>query len=314
MKRHVSWAMILLGACGRAPVAEQAPAPVTQDAQQESYQKFKPPEIGFQIDTGEFDIQPHTEVYRCGYVELPSADDLDVIRFDSTMLPGSHHMNVFAMHKRDEKFKPGVREDCPFVDFSLMDYVYAAQTPSAKAELPANVAIKFKARTQFVVQMHYINAGDTVRKAGVKINFTGVAPGTITTFANVILTTNLGIKVPPKSTKVVAGSPCIVSKDIRVVGLASHAHKRLVDFTAKFYDGAKATDTVYNTTDWQHPEYTYFTPPMLVKAGQGFTYACTYKNDNDYEVKYGGEADDEMCMLVGYYYPANDGGIYCIDG
>ncbi len=276
---------LILAACEKAP----EPAPPTEE--EKRYQEFKPPEIGFQLDSDE---------------------DIDVIRFDSTMHRGSHHMNVFKLRERDDAFEPGIRS-CPMLDTAEFDYVYAAQTPTASAVLPENVALKFRARSHFMIQMHYLNAGDSDIKAGVKINLVAVKPGTIKQFAGVITATNLDIDIPPKSTGTVRGR-CVPGRDFKLVGVASHAHKRLQEFKVNFFDGSGETELLYQTSDWEHPEYIYFRPPLLFTKEQGFTWACTYHNETDRPLREGGRAEDEMCIAVGYYFPAepDEGPIYCV--
>ena len=60
-------------------------------------------------------------------------------------------------------------------------------------------------------------------------------------------------------------------------------------------------------TDWEHPGIGYWTAPdfLTMKSGDSFTYGCSYQNDDDVTVTVGETAaSNEMCMAVGYYFPA----------
>jgi len=60
---------------------------------------------------------------------------------------------------------------------------------------------------------------------------------------------------------------------------------------------------------WPHaPAFYAFTSGKL-------TYQCEYLNPNTYEIKTGDSAaTDEMCMAVGYYFPAPTGqGHFCLN-
>jgi hypothetical protein len=41
-----------------------------------------------------------------------------------------------------------------------------------------------------------------------------------------------------------------------------------------------------------------------MEESASFSFSCTWFNPDDHEVTYGGSANDEMCFVFGYYYPA----------
>ena len=50
---------------------------------------------------------------------------------------------------------------------------------------------------------------------------------------------------------------------------------------------------------------TTFTPGLHVAAAATLDYHCDYHNDEARDVYQGARSTDEMCMLIGSYYPAD---------
>jgi len=76
-------------------------------------------------------------------------------------------------------------------------------------------------------------------------------------------------------------------------------------------DAGVAGELVYSNDDWTSPELAFFTDnPISVPAGSGFEFRCSFENTGDSAVSYGYETSDEMCMMVGVYYP-DDGFKVC---
>jgi hypothetical protein len=66
--------------------------------------------------------------------------------------------------------------------------------------------------------------------------------------------------------------------------------------------------------DWEHPGVALWKGPdfLTVNAGDTFTYSCSYENTASTAVTVGETAaTNEMCMAVGYYFPA--GNVSCRD-
>jgi hypothetical protein len=64
---------------------------------------------------------------------------------------------------------------------------------------------------------------------------------------------------------------------------------------------------IVHTTDWEHPDVGLWNAPnyLTVKAGDSFTYSCAYTNNSASPVLVGETAaTNEMCMAIGYYFPA----------
>jgi len=90
---------------------------------------------------------------------------------------------------------------------------------------------------------------------------------------------------------------------VEVLFLASHTHELGIEFTVAPFDGTTTGDIFYTNDDWHDPKIIQYDPPLVIPAGQGFEYACTWRNDRDEDVSYGLESTDEMCNLAIVHTP-----------
>ena len=62
-------------------------------------------------------------------------------------------------------------------------------------------------------------------------------------------------------------------------------------------------EEIYTTDRWEQVPAGDFAPPLQVKAGDALDFRCDYMNPEAREVVQGLTTRDEMCMLIGPYYP-----------
>jgi hypothetical protein len=86
-------------------------------------------------------------------------------------------------------------------------------------------------------------------------------------------------------------------------------HKRGVGYEAS----VMGSSPFYMNDKWEGVPVEKFDPGMTVKAGSTFDYYCDYKNTEAHDVYQGPRTTDEMCMLIGSYYPADPATSYCAD-
>ena len=94
-----------------------------------------------------------------------------------------------------------------------------------------------------------------------------------------------------------------MTHDVDVIFAASHMHGRGVEFTIRQFDGTETSEIFYSNDDWHVPKIVQYDPPMQVKAGEGFEWACTWTNEDAEEVNYGLKSSDEMCNFAYVFTP-----------
>jgi hypothetical protein len=276
-----------------------------------------PPDHGFQIVSPAVDIDPGVEVTYCFYFKTKNTSELAIQKWASHMTSGSHHMIVYLTPTDLET--PGTlsTRDCGFGGGgSGPVWTYSAQSADAQSVLPPDdgagtpVGQIIKANQSGFIQMHYLNASDNVIHAHVELNAYAYADTVRVTPAAPFVTYNTMINLQPASAGMVNGN-CTVSPDAKFYVMTTHTHKQGVHTFVK--DGALK---VFDSTDWEHPgEQPWNAPPFFSFTSGKLTYQCEYMNPTNRLILTGDSAaTDEMCMAIGYFFPAVGGkGHLCID-
>jgi hypothetical protein len=260
------------------------------------------PSEGFQIVTppGMFTLQPGQETLPSYCAVLPNTAEFDVGRMQSWMPPGSSHQ-LFVYQQQ----AGGACEAVPGA------WIFAASIPGTIVELkmPDGVGVPLQAGTQIVLAMHFINTSTTPEQPQVKLNLFGIS--NLRYKAGSMVSFNTAIDIPSATaagpgSQTVTGT-CTPPAGASFFAMGTHSNARTTVADVNFFSGG-ATTNIVHTTDWQNPDVgVWLAPPFLaVGAGDQFTYSCAYANDGASPVTVGEMQANEMCMTVGYYFPAGN--------
>jgi Copper type II ascorbate-dependent monooxygenase, C-terminal domain len=263
---------------------------------------------GFQfvLESGSVTIQPNTEAYYCYYNTIPGNAAIQVGAFQSWMSVGaSHHFITYEASRGGTPDK--TIQQCSGV---AGKWVYATSVSGQIIELkmPDGVGLSMSSGTQLIMNMHFVNPNSTPISPVVKLNV--LYAKNVQYQAGTMISFNAGINVPPATaagpgTQTVSGS-CSAPVGSKFFALTSHTHKHATDTKVNYVSGGQVQNVV-NTTDWESPDVGLFYAPnfLTVKAGDSFTYSCSYSNTTSSPVRVGETAaSNEMCMAIGYYFPA----------
>jgi hypothetical protein len=260
-----------------------------------------PPTEGFQLVSPDITLAPGEEVTKCWYFQTPNTVEKGITRWESQMTPGSHHMIVFFSDELQEA--PGtIVEDCGFTGSAgAAVWTYSSQRPQGEQQLPEGVGMKVNAGQYGFIQMHYLNTGEGNLDAHVTLNVVTHPDGTTYTRAAPYITFHNDISIPPNSDATFSGS-CPVPTDRDFYQLGTHAHKQAVHMQVE--DGASM---VYQTDSWSDAEAAeWLDAPYHRFASGTLNYSCDYHNPTGRTITTGDSAaTDEMCMAVGYMFPAD---------
>ena len=231
--------------------------------------------------------------------------------------PGSHHLLVYrtpytSIPTVDEH---GVAHDTSgpidapkggTADWKIDGVVGGAQSADAPPVidgLPPGVAFKLEGGTVVLMNTHYLNATSKPITVDARINLWTIPKEQVTQEAGVLFFYDPIIRLPPKSSGY-AEMTCPVQADITVLNLQTHMHRRGVRGEASFSSvGSVTPEKIYQSDNWEAVPVKQFAPGMPMKAGSSISYHCNYKNDEDRTILQGLSTKDEMCVLVGVYYP-----------
>jgi hypothetical protein len=193
---------------------------------------------------------------------------------------------------------------------NIPSWTYAAQTETAEIVLPTDdgsgkpLAQKIAPNTPAYFQMHYVNRSDTVVQAHVTLDAFALPAAAAYTQTSPYITYNSQISIAPGATNDIESMTCNVPQGIKFWSMSTHAHKQAIE--TQVNDGS---NVVFTSSDWEHPgSRTWMATPFYTFTTNTLTYACTYNNTGDNSgvtVVSGPSAQtNEMCMAIGYYFPA----------
>lgn len=277
---------------------------------------------GFQIETPDnaITVEPNQEAFLCFYKTLPNTMAFDIGKMQSWMTPdSSHHFIAYEIASGGgSPFGGGQQLDGTLqtCQFGGGTWMYATSVAGAVIEMkmPDQVGLPVAAGTQIMLNMHFINPGTSTAHPKVKMNF--LYAQNVTYKAAAMISFNTGINVPAATqngpgTQTVSGT-CNPAVGSKFFIMTSHTHKHATTTNVNFVSGGKTTNVVH-TTDWEHPDVALWGAPdfLTVKSGDTFTYSCSYSNSGTSPVTVGETAaSNEMCMAIGYYFPA--GTAFCL--
>ncbi len=265
------------------------------------------------------DLEPAVETERCRFFAVPPGG-LYVNRQEVRFTAGSHHVLLFntpyTSIPTKDRFGTAVDTsgvfDCgaqgPTAHWEVDGVAGGSQTANGApivGDLPADTAVKLPAGTVLLMNTHYLNATDKTQHTDARINLYTIPAEQVKQEAGFIFFYNPFIKVPAMGTAV-ASEVCPVLSDISLVNAQNHMHKRGVGYEANLLDSSGSKlEELYKGTEWEEVVMRKNTPPKVLKQGQMIQYHCEYKNHEDRVITQGLSTKDEMCMLIGLYYPRN---------
>ena len=300
------------------------------------------PGEGYQLHLPPFQIQPGTEreVFFATQIRdengAPVEGDIFINSYEIFYPSGSHHFILYRMTEQavsDGIINVGVAADIgvdPAHTFRELDpadpqalgnigvhrfFVAGTQSEDASFALPEGVALRLPGDTLFDMNSHYINAlGSETLLGEVYINLYTLPPEDVVYEAIEIFASNTQINIPPGLSRVAKMDWYVEDEldqqginpgaELHVMMLTSHMHRHgeLFEITQMSND-----NLLHRSLAYDDAPITFYTPPIVLDATDGLSFACTHHNyDRDVPIEFGFTSEDEMCLIVGYYYvPVN---------
>jgi hypothetical protein len=265
-------------------------------------------------------LEAGVEAEHCKFMQAPDREmwvTRDEARFDQ----GSHHV---LLYETEYDAIPTKTEDGQTVDTSrvfdctdgatrgwrITKLIGGSQNSDGDSMLsfPPGVAMPVRPGAVLLMNVHYINASDQDIEPEARINLYTVPEEEVDTEGDLLFLYNPLIRVPARGSAR-ARWRCPVDKDITIANVQSHMHARGVGYAAMI----TGEEPFYENDRWSDVEVKSFEPALQISAGQSLDYYCDYQNDEDHVVYQGARSTDEMCMLIGSYYPADPGISACED-
>jgi hypothetical protein len=242
------------------------------------------------------------EVYKCQNFANPFGGEGAFDAIESHMSVGSHHLAVFYR----EDITNGAIEDCSGLEFSAGPF--GTQLRDDRVEYPAGIAAVIDANQGIRLNAHYVNTTSQELTPTVVFKIHKVAAGAQYQRAGLFTMTTLKIDVQPYETKTI-GVDCTAPADMNILSATSHMHRHGVAFRSNV-DG----QAFYTSSTWDDPPRQSFDPSRLIKTGDKIHFECDFVNSTADPLTFGeSAATNEMCVLLGQFYPYDTNGQVALD-
>jgi hypothetical protein len=253
------------------------------------------------IDLPSFSVGPGQEVFMCYYVP-PDTEDRWVQTVTIDMAPGSHHLVVLRIPNGGATATGPAPCDGLFGGHFPSAMMPGSQEPHTEYAFPDGFGMKVPKTDGLYFQSHYLNATtDQTLEAHVVYTMGNVDQSSVKTQVGSLFYGQWGLKVPTgRSTQSMS---CAAPQDFNLLYAFGHMHRHALSF-----DSSVAGKPLYHTDTWDNPKTgAYDMPGFAVATGDTITWSCTYENDTGSTLVFGDSATkNEMCILAGQYYPADN--------
>lgn len=275
---------------------------------------LNPPENGFQLHLGPFEVNPNFEREFFQYTDTKQNEDIFVNRIEIEMRSGSHHFILYS-------FIPGTtNEDLPVYDESRElrnesgglvlstlrsmqhhQFFAGTQWPRHDYKYPPGVALKLPSNFGLDQNTHYVNRTDSIMIGEIYSNIHTIDESEVLHVAELFTMTNRDLVLPPKKVTTITKTFEVNTKT-SIGQVFSHAHEKMTEFVVEIDGGPRDGEVIYWTDDWEHPPILDYDPPITLNAGEGLKLITTYDNPTSETVRFGFASTDEMMILFGWYY------------
>lgn len=257
---------------------------------------------GAEVEYCRFQVVPETWVTR------------DAVEFSA----GSHHVLIYqtpyeTIPTQKDDGKPidtsGVFDcsDGATNGWSVTKLVGGSQNASGESMLSFPPGIGARIGGVLLINAHYRNASDADLDARVKVTWDTTTADKIEQEGDILFLYNPLISLPPGGESR-AHWRCPVYADITIANVQSHMHARGKGYEAR----VDAATPFYVNDRWEGVPVKRY-ESFQVRAGSTLDYYCDYLNTSGVPIHQGPRTSDEMCMLIGSYYPADGRTARCRD-
>lgn len=274
----------------------------------------------FTVTSPTIDVTAKSDSTYCYYFHMPNTANVSIKKWASHLTDGATQLTLFLTDT--DKAISGTISGSSCGIMTNQDTVvwsYSADIADAEMVLPADdgtgqpVGMAVRAGQPAILQIHVVNPADQSISAHVELAGYAHPAGTTATLAAPYVTYNAHIDLPAATpatptTDTVFGD-CTVDPAAKFFSISIHTFKQGIHTFVKDKD-----TMVFDNVNWQNPRpASWDTTPFFSFASQKISYQCEYANPNGYSISTGDRAArDEMCVTVGYYFPAEDStGHFC---
>ncbi|MSP25844.1 MAG: hypothetical protein EXR75_11930 [Myxococcales bacterium] len=315
-RSSVAVCLALMG-CSSADPSAPAETPTVVDTGHPP--KSGPPQDvvgGFAIAIPDEVLAPGVETHPCYIFPLELEGPSRIVGGGRlTTGPGMHHGNVTTRPKTGEGLRPCGPEEGGQLQGEAIDVskggavVFGSSTQFVGEEwssFPDGMGYRIKEGFEIVARMHFVNTSSKEVTVSPRYDWFTIDETKVTQVLGPFAWALGGFELPPLSTSTAQAS-CPMLGPMHLVNVLPHMHALGTHFFAEHLggpqDGERFLDSVGYDPD--NGVMTQYTPAVDLSETERFVFGCTWQNTFDKSIVEG-TGDNEMCILFGYGYPAEN--------
>jgi hypothetical protein len=257
------------------------------------------PAGGQQLATDSYKLAPGQEKYMCYQFYSPN-ESVAITKVESISMPGVHHVVLFQSFGTNEPDPP---HECPELVKTSWMPIWASGTGSKDMTLPDGTGFVIKPHTQYVIQLHMVNATDNDLDLRIGINLSYDHHPDSVTPAGLYALGTFNLTIPPKTSDYQYPIDCMPNKTMNVFTVFPHMHKIGTMLEVTKASAASAPTPFYKVDPWVFGNQPMDPLVTTIQPGDTLHAVCHYNNPTDSPVVYGESTQNEMCFFVMFYYP-----------
>lgn len=260
-------------------------------------------------------LQPGSDNEICTWTDTIVDVDTDVKGLQAFQAPMGHHVVLFST----KVFQPaGTNRPCTDDDMSTFRFSVGAggEGQAGLNEAPGDLTYRIPAKSQVVINHHYINATNQVHDSQSVVNIFYADPALKLTPVSSLAFVNTNFKLPPTGMSSLDIN-CTMQRDVNAYQLFPHMHQYGSHIVFEKTSPAGKTDRMFDIP-WS-PDYQFHPPQMMTDPSKPFVFAkgdlvhihCDWVNPTGKPLTFG----LEMCVgFAAAIDSDNQGNIACDDG
>jgi Copper type II ascorbate-dependent monooxygenase, C-terminal domain len=244
-------------------------------------------------------------------VRLGNVPAIHVGKIHSQLGSGTVQMVLYAVTDTTEQTTP---VDCtPFAgvyqasQMASMTALTVVQNPDETLTFPTGIGVALAANQMMRIELHYANLGTAPMTAQATVTLSTMPDASFQTAASLLVVSEGSFTVP---TGTYTLGPTFFPFPSTFVGakffaVTSEQHQWGTDVQVWKATSSSDPGTLgYQNTNPATPPLTPVAVPTAVVTGEGFKYECDWNNKGTASAPFGVNANQELCVVIGYYYPS----------
>lgn len=230
---------------------------------------------------------------------------------------GSHHLIVYRSPEQEEQPWGSCGGFSGLFNAGAVSVpMVLAQQERSELRLPEDppVGMPLREEQMLRIEFHVLNTTSNPLQAMAEVELDTVPVTPDVQRADLLFWGTSELDLAPRSMRTVhyRRSP---PTGVKLFAVSSHTHQFGTLATVSLATGVdpdyRDLRELHRSTTWSEPPLSLLNPPVVLGANEHLHLACTFNNTSDGPVRFGESALDEMCFLIGYYYPGQ-GSSFCL--